>query len=147
MWVQKAFETQKVGQIGWRKAGESRGFPIIWMGIIRRCLADEKKEMQKPGKIKKCVGKNPCQSKEGTLAWDRRLCLSQWQWTRRDLRQLQVIQQGKRKTNGTFQGMWLSRAQKGSFWLCNARPWAGKQKSGISGSWQRLKPTPWQRNR
>ena len=30
----KSFETQEVKKIGRKEAGESRGFPILWMGII-----------------------------------------------------------------------------------------------------------------
>ena len=30
----KSFEMQEVREIGWKEAGESRGFPILWMGII-----------------------------------------------------------------------------------------------------------------
>ena len=30
----KSFETQEVRDIGQKEAGESRGFPILWMGII-----------------------------------------------------------------------------------------------------------------
>ena len=30
----KSFETQEVREIGQKKAGESRGFLILWMGII-----------------------------------------------------------------------------------------------------------------
>ena len=29
----KSFDTQKVGELGRKEAGESRGFPILWMGI------------------------------------------------------------------------------------------------------------------
>ena len=45
----KSFETQEMRG---KEAGESRGFPILWMGIINRiCLPDERKGMQRPGKI------------------------------------------------------------------------------------------------
>ena len=27
----KSFDAQEVREIGWKKAGESRGFPILWM--------------------------------------------------------------------------------------------------------------------
>ena len=30
----KSFEVQEVREIGRKKAGESRGFPILWMGTI-----------------------------------------------------------------------------------------------------------------
>ena len=28
-----SFDTLEVKGIGWKEAGESRGFPILWMGI------------------------------------------------------------------------------------------------------------------
>ena len=30
----KSFDTQEVREIGRKEAGESKGFPILWMGII-----------------------------------------------------------------------------------------------------------------
>ena len=30
----KSFDTQEVREIGRKRAGESRGFPILWMGIM-----------------------------------------------------------------------------------------------------------------
>ena len=30
----KSFYMQEVREISWKEAGESRGFPILWMGII-----------------------------------------------------------------------------------------------------------------
>ena len=33
-----SFDTQKVSEIGQKKAGELRGFPILWMGIIEDVL-------------------------------------------------------------------------------------------------------------
>ena len=30
----KIFETQELREIGWKEAGESRGFPILWMVIL-----------------------------------------------------------------------------------------------------------------
>ena len=30
-----SFDAQEVREIGWKEAGESRGFPILWMGIIK----------------------------------------------------------------------------------------------------------------
>ena len=45
MMCSNSFDMQKVREIGQKEAGESRGFPISWMGKNRR------KEMQKPGKI------------------------------------------------------------------------------------------------
>ena len=81
-----------------------------------RCLPDGRKGMRRPGEIEDCE-ENPCQSEEGALAWDRQLCLGQWHWTRRGWRQPQEIQWEKReskKTSETPQGMWLSKAQRGS---------------------------------
>ena len=39
-----SFVTQEVREIGWKKAGESRGFPILWMGIIEDVFQMEGKE-------------------------------------------------------------------------------------------------------
>ena len=36
-------------------------------GNNRKRLPDERKGMQSPGKIEKCVEENPCQSEEGAL--------------------------------------------------------------------------------
>ena len=55
--------------------------------------------------------KKKIQSEEGALAWDRQLCLTQWQRTRRGLWQLPEVQRGgmgNMKTNETPQGTWLS---------------------------------------
>ena len=38
---------------------------------------------------------------------------------------------------------WHGGAQKGSLWLCYAGSLAERQKSGMSGNWQRQKLTPW----
>ena len=46
----KSFETQVVREIGQKKAGESRGFPILWMAIIEDIFQMEGKECS-PGKI------------------------------------------------------------------------------------------------
>ena len=34
MMSSKSFETQEMREISWKEAGESRGFPILWMRII-----------------------------------------------------------------------------------------------------------------
>ena len=47
----KSFETQKVREMGRKQLEESRGFPIMWMGIIEGCLPDGRKGMQRPGEI------------------------------------------------------------------------------------------------
>ena len=48
----KSFEMQKVREIGRKKAGESTGFPILWMGIInvfqmegKKCKVQERLKM------------------------------------------------------------------------------------------------------
>ena len=51
MMCSKSFDTQEVREIGRKKAGESRGFPILWIGLIKRCLPDGRKGMQSPGEI------------------------------------------------------------------------------------------------
>ena len=48
----------------------------------------------------RCKEENPCQSEEGALAWDRQLCLGQWQWTRTGWRQSQEIHRGERRAEG-----------------------------------------------
>ena len=96
----------------------------------------------------KCKEENPCQSKEGALAWDRQLCLDQWQWTRRGCRQplkIQQVRKESKRTSETPQSMWLGRAQRGSLWLCYTEPLAEKQKSEITGKQHRSKPIPWEK--
>ena len=39
----KTFETQEAREIGWKEAGESIGFPIVWMKIIDVFQIQEKK--------------------------------------------------------------------------------------------------------
>ena len=69
-------------EIGRKKEGELRGFPILWMGIMKSVFQKEGKECEIQGRLR-CKEKNLCQSEEGALAWDRQLCLGQWQWTRK----------------------------------------------------------------
>ena len=60
---------------------------------------------------------------EDVLAWDRQLCLGQWQWRRKSWRQLQEIQwkrKESKRTSETPQVTWLGGAQRGSLWLCYA---------------------------
>ena len=40
----KGFDTQEVGEIGRKEAGESRGIPILWMEIIENVFQMEGKE-------------------------------------------------------------------------------------------------------
>ena len=40
----KSFDTQEVREIGWKEAGESIGFPILWMGIMEDAFQMEGKE-------------------------------------------------------------------------------------------------------
>ena len=42
----KSFETQEVREIGRKEAGESRGFPILWMGIMEDAFQMEGKECE-----------------------------------------------------------------------------------------------------
>ena len=39
----KSFDTQEVRQMGWKEAGELRGFLILWMRIIADVLQMEAK--------------------------------------------------------------------------------------------------------
>ena len=41
-----SFDTQKVREIGRKEAGESRGFPILWMGIMEDVFQMEGKECE-----------------------------------------------------------------------------------------------------
>ena len=49
----------------------------------------------------RCEEENPCQSEEDALAWNRQLCLGQWQWTRKGWRQLHGIQQERKESKRT----------------------------------------------
>ena len=40
----KSFDTQEVREIGRKEAGESRGIPILWIGIIEDVFQMEGKE-------------------------------------------------------------------------------------------------------
>ena len=42
--MMQSFETQKVKEIGRKEAGESRGFPNLWMGIVEDVIQMEGKE-------------------------------------------------------------------------------------------------------
>ena len=48
----KSFETQKVREISRKEAGESRGFPILWMGIIEDVFQMEGKECEDQERLK-----------------------------------------------------------------------------------------------
>ena len=39
----KSFETKELIEIGWKETGESRGFPILRMGIIENVFQMEEK--------------------------------------------------------------------------------------------------------
>ena len=41
-----SFDTQEVREIGRNKAGESKGLPILWMGIIEDVFQMEGKECE-----------------------------------------------------------------------------------------------------
>ena len=48
----KSFHTQEVREIGRKEAGESRGFPILWMGIIEDVFQMEGKECEDQERLK-----------------------------------------------------------------------------------------------
>ena len=48
----KKFDTQKVREIGCKEAGESRGFPILCMGIIEDVFQIEGKECEDQDRLK-----------------------------------------------------------------------------------------------
>ena len=47
-----SFETEEVKEIGQKEAGESRGFPILWMGIIEDVFQMEGKEYELQERLK-----------------------------------------------------------------------------------------------
>ena len=48
----KSFDTQEVRKIGWKEAGESRGFPILCMGIMEDVFQMEGKECKVQERLK-----------------------------------------------------------------------------------------------
>ena len=46
MMPSNSFDTQEVREIGWKEAGESRGFPILCMGIMEDVFQMEGKEYE-----------------------------------------------------------------------------------------------------
>ena len=47
-----SFETQEVREIDRKEAGESRGFSILWMGIIEDVFQMEGKKCKVQGRLK-----------------------------------------------------------------------------------------------
>ena len=47
-----SFEMQEVIEIGWKEARESRGCPILWMGIIEDVFQMEGKECKDQKRLK-----------------------------------------------------------------------------------------------
>ena len=47
-----SFETQEEREIGWKEAGESRGFPILCMGIMEDVFQMEGKECEDQDRLK-----------------------------------------------------------------------------------------------
>ena len=47
-----SFDTQEVREIGLKEAGESRGFPILWMGIMEDVFQMEGKECEDQERLK-----------------------------------------------------------------------------------------------
>ena len=47
-----SFDTQEVREIGRKEAGESRGFPILWMGIMEDVFQMEGKECEDQDRLK-----------------------------------------------------------------------------------------------
>ena len=54
----KSFEMWKVREIHRNEAGESRGFPILWMGIIEDIFQMEGKECKDQERLKICRKKS-----------------------------------------------------------------------------------------
>ena len=49
----KSFDTQEMREIGQKEAGESRGFPILCMGIMEDVFQMEGKECKDQGRLKR----------------------------------------------------------------------------------------------
>ena len=54
----KSFETQKMRKVGLKEAGELKGFPILWIGIIEDVFHMEGKECKDQEKLKMCRRKS-----------------------------------------------------------------------------------------
>ena len=52
MMCSKSFDMQKVREIDWNKAGDLRGFPILWMGIMEDVLQLEGKQCKDQERLK-----------------------------------------------------------------------------------------------
>ena len=52
MMCSKSFEKQEMREIGWKEAGESRGFPILCMGIMEDVFQMEGKEGEDQERLK-----------------------------------------------------------------------------------------------
>ena len=48
----KSFDTQEVREMGWKEAGETRGFPILCMGITEDVFQMEEKECKDQERLK-----------------------------------------------------------------------------------------------
>ena len=53
-----SFDTQEVREIGRKKAGESRGFPILCVGIIQDVFQMEGKECEDQERLRMCRRKS-----------------------------------------------------------------------------------------
>ena len=47
-----SFDTQEVREIGRKEVAESRGYPILWMGIIQDVFQMEEKECEDQERLK-----------------------------------------------------------------------------------------------
>ena len=47
-----SFDTQEVREIGRKEAGESRGFPILWMKVMEELFQMEGKECEDQERLK-----------------------------------------------------------------------------------------------
>ena len=54
----KSFYTQEVREMSLKKAGELRGFPILWMGIIKDVFQTKGKECKDQERLKMCKRKS-----------------------------------------------------------------------------------------
>ena len=52
MMLSNSFDTQEAREIGRKETGESRGFPILWMGIMEDVFEMERKECEDQERLK-----------------------------------------------------------------------------------------------
>ena len=114
----KSFETQEGREISRKEAGESRGFPILWMGIMKDVFQMEGKECKDQERLKMCRKSMP----------ERGRCFSMGKANLSkpmavDEERLESAarnssgKKGEQRTNETPRGTWIGEVRSDSLWL------------------------------